>query len=183
LRRQHDLKPQDVESITIVGGTGGTKLLCEPLESKRRPKVSIDGKYSIPFTTAVMMVKGNVTLRDYTDEGLTDPAVLAMADLISYREHLDSAPASGSSSGASIGRTAVEIRTRDGRVLVSQPDGVPGDPRHPVDWHLLETKFRDCVSFSRRRVPAQNVDAAIERIRNLEQLTDVGEIVRLLTPE
>ena len=30
--------PEDVESITIVGGTGGTQLLCEPLELKRRPQ-------------------------------------------------------------------------------------------------------------------------------------------------
>jgi len=39
----------------------------KPMRPKRRPKLSIDGKYSIPFTTAVMMVKGNVTLHDYTD--------------------------------------------------------------------------------------------------------------------
>ena len=63
-------RPDDVEAITIIGGTGGTRLLSEPLELKRRPKLSIDGKYSIPFTSAVMMTKGNVTLRDYTDEGL-----------------------------------------------------------------------------------------------------------------
>ena len=179
LRQKHELKPDDIETITIVGGTGGTRLLCEPLESKRKPQVSIDGKYSIPFTTAVMMVKGNVTLRDYTDEGLRDPAVLAMAERVSYRERADG-PIRGSSSGASIGKTAVEVRTRDGRVLVSEPEGVPGDPKHPVDWTLLETKFRDCVSFSRVPVRAANVDAAIERIRNLEQLDDVTEIVRLL---
>ncbi len=128
-----------------------------------------------------MMVKGNVTLRDYTDEGLRDPAVLAMADRISYRASAESAPIQGSSSGASIGKTAVEIRTRDGRVLMSEPDGVPGDPQHPVDWRLLETKFRDCVSFSRVPLRASNIDAAIERMRNLEELEDVSEIVRLLT--
>ena len=74
LRDQFGLRPKDVETITIVGGNDGTRLLCEPLELKRRPQVSIDGKYSILFTTAVMMVKGNVTLRDYTDEGRQDPS-------------------------------------------------------------------------------------------------------------
>jgi hypothetical protein len=47
--------------------------VSEPLDLKRRPKLSIDGKYGIPFTTAVMTVKGNVTLRDY-GEGLRGPA-------------------------------------------------------------------------------------------------------------
>jgi hypothetical protein len=32
--------------------------VSEPLDLKRRPKLSIDGKYGIPFTTAVMTVKG-----------------------------------------------------------------------------------------------------------------------------
>ena len=82
LRETHRLRPEDIASITIVGGTGGTQQLCEPLERKRRPETSIDGKFSIPFTTAVMMAKGNVTLRDYTAAGLADPAVLSMADRI-----------------------------------------------------------------------------------------------------
>src|SRR5215469_3916669 len=72
LRQENRLKPYDVESITVIGGTGATRLLSEPIELKRRPQLSIDGKYSIPFTTAVMMVRGNVTLRDYTEEGLRD---------------------------------------------------------------------------------------------------------------
>lgn len=73
LRQENRLKPDDVESITVIGGTGATRLLSEPIELKRRPQLSIDGKYSIPFTTAVMMVRGNVTLRDYTEEGPVRP--------------------------------------------------------------------------------------------------------------
>ena len=38
LREKHGLRPEDIESITIVGGTGGTQQLCEPLEMKRRPQ-------------------------------------------------------------------------------------------------------------------------------------------------
>ena len=130
LRREHGLTPEDVEEIAIIGGTGATRLLSEPLELKRRPKLSIDGKYSIPFTTAVMMVNGNVTLRDYTDEGLRDPRVLAMADRIVYRPDPDaSLPLGGNST---VSRPTVEVRLKNGRVLSRRVDGVPGDPRHPV---------------------------------------------------
>lgn len=184
LRRDFKLRTEDIETITIVGGTGGTRLLSEPLELKRRPKTSIDGKYSIPFTTAVMMAKGNVTLRDYTDEGLHDPIVLAMADKVTYRAMPDSAKpkgGTGATSAASIGKTAVEVRTRDGRVLVCKPDAVPGDPRNPVDQKLLEMKFRDCVSFSAKPIPAKNIDDAIEMINNLENVSDATEVIRLLT--
>jgi 2-methylcitrate dehydratase PrpD len=178
LRQKHGLKPDDIESITIVGGTGGTQQLCEPLALKRRPRVSIDGKFSIPFTTAVMMEKGNVTLRDYTDEGLRDPRVLAMADRVTYRP--SSRPATGKGGSGDISRTSVEIVTRDGRRLEHRPTSVPGDPKNPVSWDALEAKFRDCVSFSAQPVAAANVDRALASTRNLEAAADATAVVRLL---
>ena len=180
LRNEFDLRPQDVESITIIGGTGATRLLSEPLELKRRPKLSIDGKYSIPFTSAVMMTKGNVTLRDYTEEGLRDPAVLAMADKVSYREEPGAELPVGGYSALS--RPAVEIRMNNGKVYSRRPDGVPGDPRHPVSDELLEAKFRDCISFSARPIPQHNVDQAIELVHSLEHVADATQIVKLLVP-
>jgi 2-methylcitrate dehydratase PrpD len=180
LRTKHGLLPDEVESITIIGGTGATQLLSEPLEKKRRPKLSIDGKFSIPFTSAVMMVKGNVTLRDYTEDGLRDPKVLAMADRVSYR--LDPAAELPVGGYSSLSRPTVEIVMKDGRTYSCRPDGVPGDPNHPVSDELLETKFRDCMSFSARRVPSENVERAIELVRNLESVPDVTQIIRLLVP-
>jgi len=179
LRNTHKLKPEDVESITIVGGTGGTQLLCEPLDKKRRPQVSIDGKYSIPFTTGVMMARGNVTLRDYTDEGLRDPAALAMADKVSYRAVPGAIMERGGSSG-SIGNVTVEIVTRDGRLLSSTPDSVPGGPNQRVGWDVIEAKFRDCVSFAAKPIAAKNIDRVIEWVRDLERRPDVTEMMRLL---
>lgn len=179
IQQKHGVKPEDIESITIVGGTGGTQLLCEPIEMKRRPKVSIDGKYSIPFTTAVMAAKGDVTLHDYTQEGLNDASVLAMADRVSYRP--SSQPVTGKGGSADISRTSVEIVTRDGRRYEHRATGVPGDPNHPVSWERLETKFRDCVSFSAKPVSNDKVASATGLIRVLETAPDATEVVRLLT--
>ena len=178
IREQNGLKPEDIESITIVGGTGGTKQLCEPLAAKRRPKVSIDGKFSIPFTTAVMMTKGNVTLRDYTEAGLRDPEVLAMAERISYRPAAHSLTGKGGS--ADISRTSVEIVTCDGRRFEHRSTGVPGDPKNPVSWDRLEEKFFDCVSFSEKPIPSGNLVSAANKIRGLETESDATAIVRLL---
>ncbi|MBI4189025.1 MAG: MmgE/PrpD family protein [Betaproteobacteria bacterium] len=179
LRKDHNLRPEDVESITVIGGPTHTQFLSEPLELKRRPQTGIDGKYSIPFTVAVMMAHGNVTLRDYTDAGLHDPTILAMADRVRYR------PASNAQIAAcppgSKPKTWIEIRTKDGSVLEAQADGVPGDPQNPVDRNVLETKFRDCISFSAKPVPAHNIDRAIEMIFDLENVADATEIIRLLS--
>ena len=178
LRRELGIGPDDVESITVVGGTRATQLLSEPIALKRRPRVSIDGKYSIPFTTAVMMVKGNVSLLDYTDEGLRDPAVLAMADRVSYRAAGAFPDVIGGNS--SVSRPTVEIRTRDGRLHERTARHLPGDPREPAERAFLEAKFRDCVRFSAKPVAPASVERAIEMIWNLENAADATEVVRLL---
>ena len=181
LREEFHIEPDAVEAIEIAGGTGATQLLSEPLQLKRRPQLSIDGKYSIPFTTAVMMVKGNVTLRDYTDAGLRDPRVLAMADRISYRPRAPGTLPAGGNSGVS--RPSVEIRLKDGRVFTRTATGVPGDPKNPVDRTMLEAKFRDCISFAAEPLAPAAVERAVALIGKLETLSDVTEIMQLLTPE
>ena len=60
---------------------------------------------------------------------------------------------------------------------------MPGDPSHPVTDDMLEAKFRDCVSFAAAPLSPQNIDAAIRYIRQLEDVTDVAEIMRLLSPQ
>ena len=172
LRREHGIRPEDVSAIAIIGGHANTQQLSEPIERKRRPKLAIDGKFSVPFTTAVMMAKGNVTLRDYTEEGLNDPKVLAMADRISYRPAPEGTPHHK--------YPAVEIKTVDGRVLQCHPKTLPGNPDNPVDWALLETKFRDCVSFAERPMDKATADRIIESVHELEKLPDATEIIRML---
>ncbi len=179
LRNEHNLKPQDIDAITVIGGTGGAQLLSEPLAAKRRPKLAIDGKFSIPFTTAIMMTHGNVQLRDYTEAALQDPAVLAMADRVSWRADPAAAVPVGGESALS--RPTVQIRLRDGRTLSRKADGVPGDPRNPIARAQLEAKFRDCVSFAAKPVARPNIDRAIALINDLENLDDAAEIVRVLS--
>jgi len=179
LREEHKLKPADVATLTVVGGTGATKLLSEPLDLKRRPQLSIDAKFSIPFTSAVAMVHGDVALRHFTDAALADPAVLAMADRVSYRDEKDQTVQFGGDSATS--RPTVEICTTDGRLLQCRPDGMPGDPRNPVSLQRLEAKFRDCVSFAARPIEAAQIERAIEMIRDLENVADAGEIIKALS--
>ena len=135
--RRDGVDPEAIEHIDIVGGSQATQLLSTPIESKRRPQAAIDAKYSVPFTSAVAMATGNVTLRDYTPEGLNDPAVLAMAERIRYRPD----PTSNSL------MPTVEVRLKNGDTRSCQVHSVPGDAKEPVGWAEIEAKFRDCMSF------------------------------------
>jgi len=102
-----------------------------------------------------------------------------MADKISYRP-ADKA-VTGRGGSADISSTSVEIVTRDGRHFEHRSTGVPGDPKNPVSWELLEAKFRDCVSFSANPISSGNIEKSVGLIRNLEELTDVRVLVGLLS--
>ena len=175
----HNLTAGDIDSITVVGGTGGVRMLCEPLGLKRRPQRAIAAKHSIPFTAAIMAVRGNVTLRDYTEDALRDPAILAMADRVFYR------PAAGGvaerGDGPVTSSPSVEIVTRDGRHFTHKPDGVPGDPRYPATQAQLETKFRDCIAFAAKPLSSSAIEELIATIRDLDHVKDVRDMMRLLS--
>jgi 2-methylcitrate dehydratase PrpD len=172
LRDQHGVAAADIASITIAGGTGGTRLLSEPIEQKRRPATSIDAKFSIPFTAAIMALNGDVKLADYLEPALADPAVLAMADRVTYR------PADAHWPPA--GNVGVEIRTRAGEMLRIVPQHFPGDPAHRVGWAEIEAKFRECASYARIRLHDDRLDEVIAQLRVLESLPDVSEVIDLL---
>jgi 2-methylcitrate dehydratase PrpD len=174
LMREHGLHPAEVEQVRIIGGTPHTQLLSEPIESKRRPKTAIDGKYSIPFTVAAAIVKGNVTLREYTDDGRDDPEVLAMAERVSYVYDEEIAARRKEEP------PVVEIRTKNGATLYRQDSVIYGMPEKPLAGADLVNKFRDCVSFSAGQVQSGNIERVISMIDGLEELDDVGKVMELL---
>jgi 2-methylcitrate dehydratase PrpD len=171
--RAEGIQPEDVDTITVIGGSKAIQLLSEPIEAKRCPQVSIDAKYSVPFTCAIAMVTGNVTLRDYVDEGLQNPEVLAMAARVSHRPIPDVENKSLF--------PIIEIQTKDGTVHKRQVNSVPGDVSEPVGWNEIVEKFRGCVSFANPKMSEANIDAVIDLVGNLEQVEDATEIIRLLS--
>jgi hypothetical protein len=44
----------------------------------------------------------------------------------------------------------------------------------------LEAKFRDCVAFAAKPIPESAVEQFIAAIRNLDQIEDMGEVMRLI---
>ncbi|MBT5108363.1 MAG: MmgE/PrpD family protein [Rhodospirillaceae bacterium] len=166
--RRDDVTPDNVERIEIIGGSKATQLLSHPIEAKRRPQVAIDAKYSVPFTTAVAMIKGGVTLQDYTADALNNSEVLAMADRVTYRPDVT----------ANALTPVVKIFTKNGNIHSHQVHGVPGDANNPVGWEEIEVKFRDCVSFT--DTSAAETDRAIETVANFEICDDVTDILRLI---
>lgn len=175
LTREHGLKPEDVETITVTVGDFA-RGQTEPLEEWRRPANNMLAKLSVPIAVAIAMQKGEVSIRDYFDENLTDDAVLAMADRVRSRfdPQYNFLPGSGFPGGE------LEIVTRDGRHLSRKQPQAYGHPKKPMSWDGLISKFRDCVAYSASPVPANDLDRAVRMFSDLENVDDVSDIVSLV---
>ncbi len=117
--------------------------------------------------------RGNVVIHDYTPEALKDPAVLALAQKVTPK--LDPTFESDR-----VRPAKVDIRTKDGKVYSQRTDYPYGHPNKPMSWEDLSRKFRDCLSHAVKPVSSRNADSVIDMLDHLEEVKDVGQIVRLL---
>jgi 2-methylcitrate dehydratase PrpD len=173
LRETHKIDPDTVDEIEVRGGQGATQLLSEPPYEKARPKISIDAKYSIPYTCGIAMLKGNVKLGDYLDEALANPVHHAMADKFRYVLDADASAKSP--------MPIVTIRTKSGETFQHQVTGLPGDVNNPVSQERLEEKFRDCASYAANPISKDDIERIVETCAGLENEDDATGLVKLVS--
>lgn len=136
------LRAQPLGEVTAVELWGGPvcRMLAEPLAAKRRPTTAIDAKFSLPFTVASALVRGEVTLASFSPAGLTDPAVLEMAERVTFAVDPElSGPEHMTSGRIAVTNAAGQVRTRE----VRTPRGSPAAPLSRAD---LLAKFVACAA-------------------------------------
>lgn len=170
---KHDITPRRVEKVLLKVGTLG-KHLCIPEQSRKRPTLTSDAKFSVPFPVAACLVYGNIDLSSFLTENLANPQVLEMVDRIEYMFD------QGISQAIGVEPAIVTIRTTDGREYTERVDHALGAPENPMSEEALVAKFKDCTSYSINRMGRRSVDRAVELCLNLEKVKDIGELVGLL---
>lgn len=170
---RHDITPRRVEKVLLKVGTLG-KHLCVPEQSRKRPTLTSDAKFSVPFPVAACLVYGNIDLSSFLTENLANPQVLEMVDRIDYVFD------QGISQAIGVEPAIVTIRTTDGREYTERVDHALGAPENPMSEEALVAKFKDCTSYSINKMSRRSVDRAVELCLNLEKVKDIGELVGLL---
>ncbi|MFH1484431.1 MAG: MmgE/PrpD family protein [Chloroflexota bacterium] len=172
LAKQHEISPDEVESITAFVDRW-PHVLCDPLDIKRNPRTIVDAQFSIPYTVATALVKRGVKIGDFTLTAIKDPVVVGLANKVT--PVLDA-----TLSGQEPAAAALEIKTKRGSFR--HQTGYPyGHPANPMSDEALAQKFRDCAAHAAKALPEANITGLISMIGRLEDLTDMAEVTRLLT--
>lgn len=161
------LAPEDVEEIVVTVPAAGVSLVLEPAESKVAPRSEYEGKFSLQYSTAAMIVHGRVGTSTYTDEALADERVRELARRVRYEtKQYDTYPAAFPG--------GVRITTRDGRILEADHPHQLGGPENPLSADEVIAKFRDNAAPA---LDAAGLDALVDAVLTLEEQADVGAVL------
>jgi 2-methylcitrate dehydratase PrpD len=167
LRSQPHFDLEQIERIVIEGGSVQA-MLAEPLAAKSAPTTSIEAKFSLPFTVALALRRGAVTLDSFDAPSLRDPDLRALAARCHWHQRPD-----WGLDRATCG--ALEIHLRSGHGLRHEVLDALGCPARPLDDARLLAKFADCMARA-ARPSSSEVGALAARILGLENEPDAGAI-------
>jgi len=172
LMSRHNIKAEQVRDIMVYCGESAYAL-CVPPEVKRVPRTIVDSQFSVPWTVATALVKGKVSLEDFTEEAIKREEILKISQKVTGE--LDPKL---SRHGVEPGR--VTILMKDRAEYTEEVEHPLGSIERPMTFEDCVAKFRECSAYPIKPIPGDMVDKVIELVKQLERLDDATEIIRLL---
>lgn len=174
LMQEHHLNPADVAEVAIRLSPFDYFLLAEPLERKQNPQNIIETQFSVCWGVASAIVYGGVGIKNFSAEALGNTSVREMARKIKPRIDKSMAREQG------FPPAAVDINTGNGKTYSRQVDFPFGTPQNPMTFSDVTLKFKECCRYSVNPIPRKNQEEVIKLVEDLEKVSDVGRIARLL---
>lgn len=170
---KNDIAAEDVKSIMISCGEGTYGLLGSPLEVKAKPRNFVDSQFSVPWGVAVAVARKRAVIEDFT------AAAIESRDILDVAEKIDIEIDPSLNRGDEIEPARVKITLKEGKVCSEQVDLPTGTPQRPLSFADCERKFWNCLAQAERRLPEANAEKLLRLIRQLEEVSDVGELIKL----
>lgn len=167
---KHNIKAEDIEKVTVYLVQRHLKDLftAQPFRIGEFPHGN--AAFTCEYTVANALVRGSSKPEHFCEEAIRDPIVNDLIGKISLAEM----------PGTEVLSARVEVKMKDGRVLSEFSDSPKGDPvRNPMSREEIKDKFRANVEFS-KTVNPRNAEEALKLLENLEELSDVRRVVKLL---
>jgi 2-methylcitrate dehydratase PrpD len=159
----------EIDRIWVTVPESAVAVICEPALEKMTPRTDYEGKFSVQYSTASLLVNGRLNLGTYSAESRADPVVRELARRVSYE--VKSYGEGGSFPGAT------RILTTDGRVLAAERRYQLGARENPMSAEQVRSKFRDNASSALDSAAVEDLE---ERICSLELQDDLESVFGLL---
>lgn len=178
LRAKHRFPTSDIREIHVHIGERDLHTVwgSDERERSRRaaPQGIVDAQFSIPFTVAATLLRGRLTLEEFSAQSLADADILALAARVRpvLTPAFDDWP-------KNIRPQTVELVLLDGRTLSERVDAPKGSPENRFTTEEVEESFRAMGRYA-QSVPESAIEKFIHGMRNLETLPDVSGLLAAL---
>ncbi len=172
LKSKYNIAPAEVQDITVSIGDAAY-LLCVPLQEKQNPQTVIEAQFSLPWIVSTALVKGKVTLEDFTMGAIRKEEVLEVSRKVTGQLE-------PKYNRRGVGPGSVTIKLTTGHEYTHYVEFGLGSVENPMTFDDCVRKFRECYPYSIRPISDSTAGNIIEMVQHLEQLKDATRIIRLL---
>jgi 2-methylcitrate dehydratase PrpD len=169
LIRENNIKAKDVEKVDMGGNSGMMGALLH-----HRPVNALQGKFSMEFCMAILLLDRKAGLNEFTDAVVQRPDVQELLRRVNFYVDPEAEKA-----GLNKMTSLLKIHLRNGQVISGHADTAKGHPANPVSFDEEADKFRGCAEYA--KWPASKAESVIKAVRNLDELKDVSELSAALT--
>ena len=160
LRNQYQLKPEQIAEVRLR-----VHPLVLELTGKKTPTTGLEGKFSIYHSVAIALIQGAAGERQYSDQAVRDPAVMALRAKV--KATIDPA--------IKPQQVDMIIVLTDGRELHRYIQHAIGSVEVPMTDEQLEAKFKDLAEGI---LSGEQTRTLIDTCWKVEQSADAGQIAR-----
>jgi len=168
LYNAHHIDVEGIAEVVVYVSKMVSDMVGGPFTIRSNPQV--DAQFSIPYTVAVALKKGEVFLDDFaTDTVKKDSYLLELAKKI--RVLIDPELSANDISYANM-----TIRMLKEESISFKVTTLKGSPQRPMTFNECADKFKKCIEYSQKSSLITNSEIITDFIFNLEKKKDVGKI-------
>ena len=172
IKQKHSPHPDQIKEVICRTAEGPVHRLWEPLANKQKPVSSYGAKFSLPYSIAVMLIRGRAGLEEFSESAIRDHELLALAakvryevdPKIDYPRHFEG---------------HVQVKMKDGHVFTEDQLHPRGGYEDPLPPEEVEAKFR---ANARLALAEDDVEEIIRMVQQLEALPVISRLTEKLIP-
>ncbi|MGH7796107.1 MAG: MmgE/PrpD family protein [Candidatus Binatia bacterium] len=165
---EHEVKPDDIETVKVYAGTNILKPIRYPVAANH-----LQAKFSLPAALAMIALGRKAGKREFSDDFVRSAAMQSM-----QRQIITELDPEIEKMGFDKMRSRIAIRLKDGRTVEGWADQrYRGGPENPLSDADLETKVRSCCEG----VLDNNAQSAlIDAAWAVTRLDEASQLLRML---
>jgi 2-methylcitrate dehydratase PrpD len=173
-RSEMNFNVRSIRRITFRTSPEIFRLLAAPQEVKIMPESALAAQYSIQFTVAAALIRGDFFLKELEPESFKDKEILDLAQRV-YVE-----PDPSLRTDLAVGRTVMEIELEGNSIRKHELEMALGSPSRPMKYDQCVEKFMKCADYSACSIDKAHLEQLIYLVSQLEDVPDVSSLVSCL---